>query len=64
MGKIFVIMLWYCIRHSPLFDMQYDHVLKKLNFDLLTPSDQGVGGREGVCGQNICYHAPAFRDSL
>ena len=22
------------------------------------------GGVVGVCGQNICYHAAAFRDSL
>ena len=36
------------------FDMQHDHVLKKLNFDLLTPS----GG--GVSEQNICYHVAAF----
>ena len=32
------------------FDMQHDHVLKKLNFDLL----------RGVCGQNICCHVDAF----
>ena len=41
--------------------MQREHFLKKLNFDLLTPS-QGSG--EGVCGQNIFYHAAAFGDSL
>ena len=52
--------------------MQHDHVLKKLNFDLLTPSSwwgrgevcrQNIGG--GVSrgmggGQNICYHVAAF----
>ena len=32
--------------------MQHDHVLKKLNFDLL----RGEGG----CKQNICYHVAAF----
>ena len=32
--------------------MQHDHVLKKLNFDLL----RGEGG----CRQNICYHVAAF----
>ena len=41
--------------------MQHD-VLKKLNFDLLTPSPElcdGTGGG-GVCEQNICYHVDAF----
>ena len=33
-----------CICDS-LFDMQHDHVLKKLNFDLLTPSPYGCRGR-------------------
>ena len=32
--------------------MQHDHVLKKLNYDLLTQTPKG----RGVCGQNICYH--------
>ena len=32
--------------------MQHDHVLKKLNFDLLTPSP-GWGGGGGICRQNI-----------
>ena len=36
--------------------MQHDHVLKKLNFDLLTPTP-GVGV---VCRQNICNHVAAF----
>ena len=35
--------------------MQRDHVLKKLNFDLLTPRIGRV-----VCEQNISYHAAAF----
>ena len=43
--------------------MQHDHVLKKLNFELLTPSPRVEGGG-GVCGQNICHHVAAFRDSL
>ena len=38
--------------------MQRDHVLKKINFDLLTTRVSGWG----VCGQNICYHVAAFRD--
>ena len=38
--------------------MQHDIVLKKLNFDLLTPRVSG-----GVLGQNICYHVARFRDS-
>ena len=39
---------WCCIHDSLKFDMQNDHVLKKLNFDVLTPlpkSNQGVGHR-------------------
>ena len=39
---------WCCIHDSLKFDMQNDHVLKKLNFDVLTPlskSTQGVGNR-------------------
>ena len=45
--------------------MQYDYVLKKLNFDLLAPSPRLVGeeGGGGVCRQNICYHVSAFRYS-
>ena len=41
----------FCIRDSLKFDMQYDIVLKNLNFDLLTPRV-----RMGVFGQTICYH--------
>ena len=37
--------------------MQHDHVLKKLNFDLLALSP---GSGMGVCGQNICNHVAAF----
>ena len=44
--------------------MQLDHVLKKLNFDLLTVSGRVCVGGGGVCGQNACYHAAAFRDSI
>ena len=32
-----------CNRDSLQFDMQHDHVLKKLTFDLLTPSPGGGG---------------------
>ena len=32
------------------FDMQSDHVLKKLNFDLLTPGS-GDGGERGSAGK-------------
>ena len=41
---------------SLLFDMQRDHVLKELNFDLLTQSP-GFGGFHG---QNICCHVVVF----
>ena len=42
--------------------MQHDHVLKILNFDLLTPRvKEGEGG--GVCRQIICYHVATFRES-
>ena len=34
------------IRDSILFGMQSDHVLEKLNFDLLTPGS-GDGGEQG-----------------
>ena len=39
--------------------MQQDHVLNKLNFDLLTPRDGWRGGG-GVCRQNICHHFAAL----
>ena len=32
-----------CMRDSLQDDMHHDHVLKKLNFDLLTPQDRGMG---------------------
>ena len=58
-------------RDSISLDMQHDHVLKKLNFDLLTRSGASVcvcggggGGGGGICGQIICYHVAAFRDSI
>ena len=35
--------------------MQHDRVLKRVNFDLLTPSPGS-----GVCGQNIGYHVATF----
>ena len=36
------------------FDMQHDNVLKKFNFNLLTPRALGV------CGGSTCYHVAAF----
>ena len=51
----------FCIRDSLQFDMQHDHVLKKLNFDPLTTTPRLEG--RCVCGQNICYHVAAFRDA-
>ena len=42
-----------CICYSVKFDMQHDHVLKKLNFYLLTPSP-GSRDRGGVCEQPCC----------
>ena len=42
--------------------MKHDHVLKKLNFDLLTPYPRVLG--EGVCVQNICDHHAAFMISF
>ena len=41
--------------------MQHDHVMIKLNFDLLTPRVVCV---RGVCWQNVCYHVASFRDSI
>ena len=38
------------IRDSILFDMQHDHVLKKLNSDLLNPSP---GSDTSVCMRNF-----------
>ena len=42
------LLLWCCIHDSLKFDLQNDHVLKKLNFDVLTQlpkSTQGVWHR-------------------
>ena len=39
---------WCSILHSLKFDMQHDHVLKKVNFDLLTPSPGSEGGGRGL----------------
>ena len=43
------------MHNSLKFDMQHDHVLKKLNFD---PTPRGWRG--GFSRQNICYHVAAF----
>ena len=44
------------MRDSLYFDMQNDHFLKNLNFDLLTLypglGGGGGGGGSGFCGQN------------
>ena len=40
--------------------MQHDDVLKKLNFDLLTPFPELVMGVSRGMGQNICYHVASF----
>ena len=60
-------------RDANKFDMQYDHVLKKLNFDLLTPPlsvnfdlwtlYQGQGEVAGLW-ENVCYHVATFREFL
>ena len=39
--------------------MQNDHVLKKLNYDLLTHRVE-----VGSACKTICYHVAAFRDAL
>ena len=53
MGKIFATMLLHFV--IPFFDMQHDHVLKKSNFDLLTPTPGSRGWMD--CRHNICNHA-------
>ena len=40
-----------------IFDRQHDHVLKKLNFDILTPPPRD--GRERDLCVNICAHVAA-----
>ena len=42
--------------------MQHDHVLRKSNFDLLTPTLR-VEGEGGSADKNICYHIPTHSDS-
>ena len=63
----------FAFRDSNKFNMQHDHALKKMNFDLLTPSPRvverwvgggGGGGGGGFCEQNICYHVAAFHESV
>ena len=51
-------------RYSLLFHMQHDHVLKKLKFDLLTPSPKNVEVGCGVCGQNVVYHVASYRSKV
>ena len=48
------ILPYYIICDSIEFDMQHDHVLKKV--ELRPPR----GGWVGVCEQNICYHDSVF----
>ena len=40
--------------------MQHDRVLKKMNFDLLSPSVMGAGGA-GVCGFHCEYSFLNFK---
>ena len=50
-----------CICDSLKFDMQHDHVLKMLKFDLLNPPPGSWGEVGGVSvGKKICYHVAAF----
>ena len=47
--------------------MQHDHILKKVNFDLLIirlSRGGGGGGGRGGCMQNICYHVAILRDFI
>ena len=46
-----------CIRHSLLFDMQHDHVLKKLNFDIFTPTPVRGRGYTGKIFAIILLHS-------
>ena len=43
MDNIFATMLLQ--RHSLYFDMQHDHILNKLNFNLLTPGSGASAGK-------------------
>ena len=56
-GKLFATMLLHFV--IPINYMQHDHVLKKLNFDLLTPSPRVVG--EG--GLQAKHFLPCFCNS-
>ena len=40
--------------------MQHDHVLKKLNFDLLTPRVEEAGSDPGGLRSKKCYHVVVF----
>ena len=46
------------------FDMQHDHVLKKLNFNILPQSSTGSLEDRLVCWQKSWYHGAAFHDSI
>ena len=55
---------WCSMLHSLTFDMQQDNVLKKFNFELLTPSP---GSEDGVGrGLPVIYllRCSGIRDSL
>ena len=43
---------WCSMLHLLYFDMQHDHVLKKLNFGLFTPTP-GSGWEGGSVGKNL-----------
>ena len=50
----FVCICYHVAAFAISFDMQHDNVLKKFNYNLLTP--RALGGLRG----NICYHVVAF----
>ena len=51
-------MLGYCCNFDSIqFDLQHNHVLNNLSFDLLIRFSWLVGV---VCRQNICYHVAVF----
>ena len=52
----FVCICYHVAAFAIPFDMQHDNVLKKFNFNLLTPGPWGGG-----LGGYICYHVAAFK---
>ena len=58
------LLLCCCMRHFLLFDMQNDIILKKLNFDLLTPTPGPEGGKRGCLLAKYLLLCCCIRDSL